>query len=113
MSRPKGIPNKKKEEFRERLRAYMGKKKVDPHFFMVDLIADDSTRPVVIGSGETAAVVEMPVVSIDHKLQAAKELAQYLEYKLRSMEVGGNADNPLRLVIETVSYAEPESDPPA
>lgn len=57
-----------------------------------------------------ADVLKKPGVALEIKMQAAKELAQYLEPKLRSTELSGNNDNPVRLVIETVSYADPEGD---
>lgn len=112
MPRPKGSVNKKKEDFRQRLLSYMHTKAVDPHYYMVDLIADTSTKMVVIGHGESAAVVEVPTVSVEHKLQAAKELAQYLQPKLRSMEIGSDAENPLHVIVETVSYADTEGENP-
>lgn len=89
----------------------MREKQVDPHYYLVDLIADTSTHSVVIGSGITAAIVEMPLVSIDHKLQAAKELAQYLQPKLRATEVSGGEGGPLRFQIEMVSYNEDQTAP--
>ncbi len=110
MPRPKGSVNKKKEDFRQRLLSYMHTKAVDPHYYMVDLIADTTTKIVVIGHGEWAAAMEVPTVSVEHKLQAAKELAQYLEPKLRSVEVGSDAGNPLRVMIEMVSYADTEGE---
>ena len=78
----RGKPNKKKEAFRAALRKYMGAKKVDPHHYMVDLLADQDVEDLSL------------------KFQAAKELAQYLEPKLRSVEVTGDEDNPLSVRLE-------------
>lgn len=69
-------PGKKKLAFREALRKYAEDRNVDPHFWMVDLLKRKG-------------------VKLELKLQAAKELAQYLEPKLRSVEVSGNEDKPL------------------
>ena len=79
--RPRGRQDARKIAFRERLRRYMSARKVDPHYWMVQLLAD-------------------PEASTDHKLQAAKELAQYLEPKLRAIELSGDADNPLHHLHE-------------
>lgn len=49
-------------------------------------------------------------VPLETKLIAARELAQYLEPKLRSTELTGDEHSPLRLLIETVSYADPDSE---
>lgn len=73
------------------MRRYCTEHKCDPHEWMAD-------------------VLKKPGVALEIKMQAAKELAQYLEPKLRSTELSGNNDNPVRLVIETVSYADPEGD---
>lgn len=72
-----GSGNKRKEAFQEQLRTYCAEKHVDPHWYMVDLIADAS--------------LDDPGL----KFQAAKELAQYLEPKLRAIEVSGDPDQPL------------------
>lgn len=59
---------------------------------MIDLIADDSTQTIVTMSGDTR---ELPTVSRELKFQAAKEVAQYLEPKLRATEISGDPDRPL------------------
>lgn len=100
MPRTLGAASARKKAFREVLRAYMRKKKVDPHFYMVDLLANTDTKQVVVGHD---TVIEVPAVSVDLKMQAAKELAQYLEPKLKSMELSGNALAPV--VVEIVNYA--------
>ena len=74
--RQKGATNKAKRDFRKALRRYAADKNVDPHFWMVDLL-------------------KKPGVRMELKLQAAKELAQYLEPKLRAVEVSGDPDNPV------------------
>jgi len=86
MGRLRGSVNREKLEFRDRLRRYMKDRNIDPHYFMIDLIADDSTQLVPNSKGE---MVEVPAVPLDLKFQAAREVAQYLEPKLRSMEVSG------------------------
>jgi hypothetical protein len=84
-----GSRDKRKEAFRVRLQAYCVDKDVDPHLYMVDLIADPLLEDRSL------------------KFQAAKELAQYLEPKLRAVEVSGNPDQPLHhsVVIQTLSEA--------
>lgn len=69
MSR-KGIPNKQQGNFRERLEAYAKAKGVEPHFWMVDLLAKKGVR-------------------LEVKCRIAQELAQYLHPKLRATEVSG------------------------
>ena len=81
--RPKGVTDKRIDAFRAQLRQYCTDKGVDPHWFMVDLIAD-------------------PLLDdMNLKFQAAKELAQYLESKCKTVdiELSGNADKPLVLVM--------------
>lgn len=70
-----GRQSKKKREFRELVTAYCKKKGVDPFEFFVDVIAGE----ILVGEGEH--------IRIEHKLTAAKELAQYMQSKLRSVEV--------------------------
>lgn len=76
MGRPKGSRNKDKEDFRQRIRKYCEANNVDPFMYMADLIKKKGVLHQV-------------------KLIAAKELAQYLEPKLRSVEISGNEDKPL------------------
>jgi hypothetical protein len=71
----RGRQVKKKREFRELVAAYCKKKGVDPFEFFVDVIAGEA----IVGKDEH--------IRIEHKLTAAKELAQYLQSKLRSVEV--------------------------
>lgn len=78
--RIKGTPNKRNESFQDHLRTYCKRKGVDPHYFMVDMLADPETELML-------------------QFQAAKELAQYLEPKLRAMEVSGNIDHSHTLTI--------------
>lgn len=82
----RGTQNKKKQAFREALRKYGEKVGVDPHFWMYDLMKRKGVR-------------------LDLKFQAAKELAQYLEPKLRSMQVSGDTENPL-MVIQQMTTAQ-------
>ena len=70
-----GRQSKKKQEFRALVTAYCKKKDVDPFEFFVDVIAGD----VLVSKGE--------YVKIEHRLTAAKELAQYMRPKLRSIEM--------------------------
>lgn len=79
MGRPKGSRNKDKDEFRERIKKYCLEKGVDPFVYMVD-------------------VLKKPKVPYSVKVTAAKELAQYLQPKLRSVEVTGNPDKPLMIM---------------
>lgn len=76
--RPRAATNKRKLAFRERLKKYCEDKGVDPHFWMVDVLTKQR-------------------VTYDLKLQCAKELAQYLEPKLRAIELSGSAEHPLHI----------------
>lgn len=81
--RPVGSKNVKSQAFRDRLRSYCDGKHFDPHYWMVDLICDPTYE------------------NIEHKIQCAKEVASYLESKMKSvdLEVSGNADQPLTIVL--------------
>ena len=63
-----GRQSKKKQEFRERIAAYCRLKKVDPFEYFVDLLARRGAK-------------------VEHKLQAATQLAAYMEHKLKSIEM--------------------------
>lgn len=76
MARTKGARNKDKEDFRARIRKYCEAKGKDPFEYMAELIVKKGVLHSV-------------------KLMAAKELAQYLEPKLRSVEITGDPDKPL------------------
>ena len=88
----------RKAQFRDNLKAYCLSRGIDPHLFMVDLIAD--CEEVALGVVEGHLVMG-PRIPWDLKLKAAKELAQYLEPKLRAMdmEISGNAEEPLVIRI--------------
>lgn len=81
MGRPKGSVNKDKEAFRERMRRYCDETGTNPHQWMADIL-------------------KKPGVTMEIKIQAAKELAQYLEPKLRSTEVTGDPDKPLAYTLQ-------------
>jgi predicted HTH transcriptional regulator len=85
--RQKGTPNKHKQSFREWLKAYCAEKNADPFVYMADMIADMST--VVVGVDEKGQPIERPAVTKDQKLSAAKELAQYVEPRLKATEHSG------------------------
>ena len=89
----KGIPNKIKSEFTSMLQTYMRKKRVNPFFYMVDLLADESLVEMVAIDGSRYTG---PHIDARLKFQAAKELAQYLQPKLRSMIVTGDIAHPLQ-----------------
>ena len=89
--RKKGSKNKHKASFRESLRAYCAELGVDPHRFMADLLADTSL--VTLGVDAYGAMLQGPAVSLALKFQAAKELAQYLEPKLKATEHSGDVNH--------------------
>lgn len=96
----KGRKNKRTLDFREHIRDYCDQRGVDPHEYMADLLAD--TSEVVAGvNKKTGEVYMQPAVSKELKLSAAKELAQYMQPRLKAMDVAisGNADKPLILHI--------------
>lgn len=90
-----GKPNKAKADFRARLQAYCTRHKVDPFSAMVKMLADDTTRMVATPDG---GVREEPTVPIGIKFACAKELAQYLQPKLRSVVLAGDPEQPLEIV---------------
>lgn len=79
MPRPVGSKNKEKEDFRNRIKRYCEETRSDPFKFMVDIINKKG--------------VPYPL-----KILAAKELMQYLEPKLRSVEVTGDPEKPLMIL---------------
>ena len=93
--RTKGTPNKAKQAFRDRLAAYCARHKVDPHYAMVKWLADTSETAHLTADGET---VLQPSVPLAVKFDCAKELASYLQPKLRSVVVSGDPDNPLSVL---------------
>jgi hypothetical protein len=97
--RRKGTPNKRKTSFRTALQAYCEQLGVDPHRFMADMLANNET--VTYGMDLEGTPIVGPAVKMELKLNAAKELAQYLEPKLKAMEVehSMNPDRPIRITI--------------
>lgn len=95
MASRQGRPNKTKQDFRTRLQAYATRHKVDPFFAMVKMLADTSTREVLTETGQT---ITIPTISASLKFACAKELAQYLQPKLRSVVVQGDVDAPLEVI---------------
>jgi hypothetical protein len=88
-----------KQAFRVRLREYCASIGVDPHYYMADMIAD--TEEVVLGVSDTGLVIMGPKIKPSEKLKAATELAQYIEPKLKSvdMELSGNQARPIIVSI--------------
>lgn len=95
MSGVKGQQLKSKVLFRERLNRYLKTKRVDPWYFMAQCIADESMVERIAADG---TVVLVPAVSLEHKIQCAKELAQYLQPKLRSVELSTDPESPLQIL---------------
>jgi hypothetical protein len=81
----KGRPNTHKSTFRTQLRDYCASLGVDPHRFMADMIADTST--VVVGLDAEGTPITAPACKPELKLAAARELAQYLEPKLKAVDM--------------------------
>jgi hypothetical protein len=94
--RAKGTSNKTQGDFRTRLAAYCARYKVDPHYAMVRMLADTSTQ--MVGLTADGAPVLGPTVPLALKFQCARELAHYLQPKLRSVVVTGDADAPLEIL---------------
>jgi hypothetical protein len=107
LGRPKGAPTKAKAAFRDALRTYATGKDCDPHRWLVRLMADTRTTLERQEVDEAGVVHHFytPTVPLNLKLTAAIELANYLEPKLRSVVVTGDAENPL-----TVLHAMPQAD---
>jgi len=79
MARTKGAKNKDKEEFRDRIKRYCIENNADPFIYLADML-------------------RKPKVPYSVKVVAAKELAQYLQPKLRSIEVTGDPEKPLMVM---------------
>jgi hypothetical protein len=85
--RRRGDANRAKKQFRDLLRQYCVEKGVNPFYFMADLLAKKR-------------------LSLSVKLLAAKELAQYLEPKLRSTELTGDPEKPVALQNMTTAQID-------
>jgi hypothetical protein len=81
--RKAGTPNKRKTEFHAAVAAYVEEHNADPFHFIARLVADTSAQ-------------------IEHRLQAAKELAQYLQPKLKAIEHSGGLDHHVTFVEVTL-----------
>ena len=77
--RPVGSLSKGKQEFRKALLRYCADKSVDPFYWMVDLLTKKRVKNEL-------------------KMLAARELAQYLQPKLKSIEITGDKEHPLHLI---------------
>lgn len=93
----KGVPNKHKASFREEIRAYCASIGVDPHRFMADMIADETE--VVVAVADDGRAVTAPAVCKKLKFEAAKELAQYLEPKLKAIEHSGEMTHDMHIEV--------------
>jgi hypothetical protein len=98
--RAKGAKNKHPSTFRTGLRQYCEALGVDPHRFMAEMLAD--TAEIVYGVDSHGAPIVGPAVKKDLKLQAAKELAQYLEPKLKATEHSGELQHTIRSIKVTL-----------
>jgi hypothetical protein len=85
--RQKGAQNKTTTDFRAALRKYCADRRVDPHFWMVDLLTRQGVKSAL-------------------KFAAARELAAYLEPKLKSVELRGDPEAPLWVVYEALTPPE-------
>ena len=81
--RQAGTPNKEPSAFRTQLQAYCDSIGADPHKTMADMIVDpEADKPL--------------------KFNAAKELAQYLQAKLKSVEHSGSLDHHVEVIQVTL-----------
>src|SRR4029453_1157707 len=97
----KGRKNKHPKGFRAQLRAYCAARGIDPFHFLADLIAN--TETIIVGVDAQSTPITAPAVSLDLKFRAARELASYLEPKLRSVELTGDPEKPLQHHIAGLS----------
>ena len=81
--RKKGTPNKHKKEHRESLREFCARIGVDPHRYMAEMILDQRLTPEL-------------------RFQAAKELAQYLQPRLKAVEHSGEVEHAVRIIQVTL-----------
>ena len=93
-----GKPNKHPKAFRDKLRAYCARLGIDPFEYMADLIAN--TELVPIGVDAEGQPVLAPLVPVQVKFNCAKELASYLEPRMRTLEVTGHPDHPLHFMVQ-------------
>src|SRR5215831_9542518 len=87
--RQRGTPNKISGALREQLAAYCQAHGVDPHRFMVDLMRDE-------------------MADLALRFAAAKELAQYLQPKLRAVDHRGDVEHTVRVIEHR--YGRPGRD---
>src|SRR2546426_1094030 len=99
----RGKKNKHPKAFRDQLRAYCDQLGVDPFHCMADLIANQDVITIAVDTEGTPTTA--PAVSLDLKFRAARELAQYLEPKLRSVELTGDPSKPLQHHIAGLAEA--------
>lgn len=95
-----GSKNKHPVGFRAELRAYCDQLGVDPHKYMASIIADEST--IVYGVDGNGEPIVGPAAKPELKLQAAKELAQYMEPKLKAVEHSGEVEQTVRIIEVTL-----------
>ena len=79
----RGKPNRAKAAFREELQAYCDDRDFNPFFAMVELAMDRTLDDQHL------------------RFLALKELCQYLQPKLRSVELTGDSDRPLHITVKT------------
>jgi hypothetical protein len=76
----KGIPNKQPSSFRTQLREYCESIGADPHKFLADIIVD-------------------PDAEVGLRVNAAKELAKYLEPQLKAIEHSGELEHDMAITV--------------
>lgn len=78
--RQKGTPNKHASSFRAALRDYCEQIGADPHYFLADVVADEQA-------------------DFGLRVSAAKELAQYIEPKLKAVEHSGEMQHEVKMLV--------------
>lgn len=84
--RVKGTPNKDKAELLDAIRDAVGDADYHPVIQLAQFATNEEEVKRIIKEGGKEIVVEVPRFSDELKLQAAKEVAQYVSPKLKAVE---------------------------
>jgi len=99
--RPKGGQNKRTVEIRDMLEAM----DCDPLEFMAKVVNGEIDQKIVVRTGKDGVpVMATAPASLDQRLAAARELAQYIAPKRKAIELGdGEGNNLFAAFAEAIS----------
>ncbi len=95
--RQKGTPNKRTSA----IEAMLKRKGCDPLEFLADVVVGKTKVPLTHITSKTGKLVTIKgLPTLDQRLSAARELAQYIAPKRKAIEIG-DPDNVLEILIKT------------